>query len=104
MLPDGTYVREAGGEGTSSQEALYRYFSVRKVSLEEPGPQEEKTAEEKQDKPDKPGEGGLAGGERVELGRGADDWRCVHGFSAPAISCGRRSAGASRGEGSRLPR
>ena len=61
MLPDGTYVREAGGEGTSSQEALYRYFSVRKVSLEEPGPQEEKTAEEKQDKPDKPGEGGLAG-------------------------------------------
>ena len=33
MQPDGTYVREEGGEGTSSQEALYRYFSNRKVSL-----------------------------------------------------------------------
>ncbi len=33
MQPDGTYVREEGGEGTSSQEALYRYFSARKVSL-----------------------------------------------------------------------
>jgi len=27
MKPDGTYYREQGGEGTSSQEALYRYFS-----------------------------------------------------------------------------
>ena len=36
MMPDGTYTREAGGEGTSSQEALYRYFSARKVSLAEP--------------------------------------------------------------------
>ncbi len=27
MLSDGTYVRESGGEGTSSQEALYRFFS-----------------------------------------------------------------------------
>ena len=27
MRPDGTYVRDEGGEGTSSQEALYRYFS-----------------------------------------------------------------------------
>ena len=39
MLPDGTYVREEGGEGTSSQEALYRYFSNRKVSLTEPEPE-----------------------------------------------------------------
>ena len=35
MQPDGTYIREEGGEGTSSQEALYRYFSTRKVSLRE---------------------------------------------------------------------
>ena len=40
MQPDGTYIREEGGEGTSSQEALYRYFSTRKVSLAEPGPEE----------------------------------------------------------------
>ena len=33
MQSDGTYIREEGGEGTSSQEALYRYFSTRKVSL-----------------------------------------------------------------------
>ncbi|MBQ6755459.1 MAG: polyphosphate kinase 1 [Oscillospiraceae bacterium] len=36
MQPDGTYIREEGGEGTSSQEALYRYFSNYKVSLAEP--------------------------------------------------------------------
>ncbi len=36
MLPDGSYVRDEGGEGTSSQEALYRYFSARKVSAAEP--------------------------------------------------------------------
>ena len=36
MQPDGVYLREEGGEGTSSQEALYRYFSTRKVSLWEP--------------------------------------------------------------------
>ena len=38
MLPDGSYVRDPGGEGTSSQEALYRYFSTLKVSAasEEP--------------------------------------------------------------------
>ena len=39
MLPDGTYIREDGGEGTSSQENLYRYFSTRKVSLAEPEPE-----------------------------------------------------------------
>ena len=31
MLSDGSYVREEGGKGTSSQEALYRYFSAYKV-------------------------------------------------------------------------
>ena len=36
MLPDGSYIREENGEGSSSQEALYRYFSTRKVSLAEP--------------------------------------------------------------------
>ncbi len=36
MLPDGSYIREEEGEGSSSQEALYRYFSTRKVSLKEP--------------------------------------------------------------------
>ena len=41
MLPDGTYVRDEGGEGTSSQEALYRYFSTRKVSLTDPEPEQE---------------------------------------------------------------
>ena len=42
MQPDGSYLREAGGEGTSSQEALYQYFSKRKVSLdEEAAPAEE---------------------------------------------------------------
>ena len=35
MLPDGTYVREKGGKGTSSQEALYRYFSSIRVSADD---------------------------------------------------------------------
>ena len=35
MQPDGRYIREEGGEGTSSQEALYQYFSTRRVTLEE---------------------------------------------------------------------
>ena len=35
MQPDGAYIREDNGGDTSSQEALYRYFSTRKVSLEE---------------------------------------------------------------------
>ena len=30
---------KSGGEGTSSQEALYRYFSKRKVSLHPPQPE-----------------------------------------------------------------
>ena len=35
MQADGTYVRKEHRPGTSSQEALYRYFSVQKVSLED---------------------------------------------------------------------
>ena len=38
MQPDGSYLREPGGEGTSSQEALYRYFSTRMVSPNAPEP------------------------------------------------------------------
>ncbi len=38
MLSDGTYVRDPAGEGTSSQEELYRYFSTRKVSLRDEEP------------------------------------------------------------------
>ncbi len=47
MQSDGTYIREEGGAGTSSQEALYWYFSQRKVTWEgesqeeEPEPTEE---------------------------------------------------------------
>ena len=44
MLSDGSYIREKGGEGTSSQEALYRYFSVRKVHLEDEAGKETKEA------------------------------------------------------------
>ena len=36
MHSDGTYTREEGGEGTSSQEALYRYFSAQRVTLDKP--------------------------------------------------------------------
>ena len=35
MQADGSYVREKGGKGTSSQEALYRYFSACRVNQEE---------------------------------------------------------------------
>lgn len=48
MRPDGTYVLEEGSEGTSSQEALYRYFSKRKVSLHQPQPEAARTAGAKQ--------------------------------------------------------
>ena len=34
MQADGRYIREEGGVGTSSQEALYQYFSKYRVSLE----------------------------------------------------------------------
>ena len=36
MQSDGTYVRDADGGETSSQEALYRFFSARKASLKKP--------------------------------------------------------------------
>ena len=45
MLPDGSYVRDPGGEGTSSQEELYRYFSSLKVSLKDENTED--TASEK---------------------------------------------------------
>ena len=40
MQPDGTYLRAGSEAGTSSQDALYRYFSERKVSLAEAAPAE----------------------------------------------------------------
>ena len=52
MMPDGTYERDEGGEGTSSQEALYRYFSTRKVSLKEEetaGPEQAQKQAQKQE-------------------------------------------------------
>ena len=62
MQPDGTYVREEGGEGTSSQEALYRYFSTRKVSLAEPEPEEPEPAPVPvPDEPEQKSAGGLFG-------------------------------------------
>ena len=45
MQPDGTYIREANGEGTSSQERLYQYFSKRRVSLQDDTVPVEKSAE-----------------------------------------------------------
>ena len=47
MQPDGTYVRAGNEAGTSSQEALYRYFSERKVSLAQPEPEVRELPEEK---------------------------------------------------------
>jgi polyphosphate kinase len=35
MESDGRYVRKKGGKGSSSQEALYRYFSTYRVKAEE---------------------------------------------------------------------
>ena len=62
MQPDGTYVREEGGEGTSSQEALYRYFSTRKVSLAEPEPEEpEPSPVPVPDEPEQKPAGGIFG-------------------------------------------
>ena len=43
MQADGSYVRDPGGEGTSSQEALYQYFSrMRVVDSGEKQPEEQK--------------------------------------------------------------
>ena len=60
MLPDGSYVRDEGGEGTSSQEALYRYFSTRKVSLTDTKEEPEGRAAPKAGE-EKPAGGGLFG-------------------------------------------
>ena len=53
MLPDGSYVREEGGQGSSSQEALYRYFSARKVSLVEPEPEPDPEPQQAPPEPEK---------------------------------------------------
>ena len=45
MQPDGTYLREPDGAGTSSQERLYQYFSKRRVSLQKEKPAHEAAAE-----------------------------------------------------------
>ena len=56
MQPDGSYRRFDGGEGTSSQEALYRYFSARRVSPEpeEPAPIAEPEAPAPIEEPEEP--------------------------------------------------
>ena len=41
MLENGDYIREEGGDGTSSQEALYRYFSEYKVNAGKTPPKAE---------------------------------------------------------------
>ena len=52
MQADGTYLRDPEGGETSSQEALYRYFSARKVSLaEEAEPEEPQETEKKPEEP-----------------------------------------------------
>ena len=52
MQPDGRYVRDEEGAGTSSQEALYQYFSRRQVTLEpaeEENPAPEEARQEKRE-------------------------------------------------------
>ena len=51
MQADGRYIREEGGAGTSSQEALYHYFSKQRVSLDRERPEAESR------KPAKPPQG-----------------------------------------------
>jgi polyphosphate kinase len=52
MQADGKYVREEGGAGTSSQEALYRYFSGIRLSLDpEPKPAAPQAPERESVKP-----------------------------------------------------
>ena len=48
MQPDGSYLRESNGEGTSSQERLYQYFSRLQVSLKEEEPDLETKTEKKE--------------------------------------------------------
>ncbi len=59
MQPNGAYIREEGGEGTSSQEALYRYFSTRKVSLTPPAAEPVPAGGKEKEEPRR--EGGLRG-------------------------------------------
>ena len=70
MQPDGTYVREEGGEGTSSQEALYRYFSTRKVSLAEPTAEEETIPEKVTEPEEKKNSSGFFGWLRQIIRKG----------------------------------
>ena len=70
MQPDGTYVREEGGEGTSSQEALYRYFSNRKVSLTEGTPEKEEKYVNETEEPVEKASGPSAGSDKSS---GKDD-------------------------------
>ena len=58
MLPDGRYALEEDGGNTSSQEALYRYFSTRKVSLHPARPELERSVGA-QEKPVTEDKGGL---------------------------------------------
>ena len=58
MLPDGRYALEEDGGNTSSQEALYRYFSTRKVSLHPARPEPERSVGT-QEKPVTEDKGGL---------------------------------------------
>ena len=60
MLSDGSYILERDGGNNSSQEALYRYFSTRKVTLHEPSSPASHTAgAAKKDQPEH--KGGLFG-------------------------------------------
>ena len=57
MLSDGTYVREEPVEGTSCQEALYRYFSTKKVETDSaPAKTNTKTIRQTAEKKEKPAE------------------------------------------------
>ena len=59
MQSDGTYIREEDGEGTSSQEALYRYFSTRRVSLNDTAAGSARSAAQRKTEPG--GDSGLRG-------------------------------------------
>ena len=47
MQSDGSYILEEGGEGTSSQDRLYRYFSERIVENDPEPTREEETEQAK---------------------------------------------------------
>ncbi len=52
MQEDGKYLRDEDGGETSSQEALYRYFSTRRVSLKEEEPPKEAETEAPEELPE----------------------------------------------------